>query len=68
MLCYMAKGMQAADGIKVANQLILKEDDDDVICVGPVNSHGFLNVDVGGRKLGEYTQLQATGNLPLKIE
>ena len=46
-----------AIGVKVANQLILKEDDDDVICVGLVNSHGFLNVDVGGRKLGEYTQL-----------
>ena len=48
--------MKVADEIKVANQLILK-DDDNLIWVGPMNSHGSLNVDVGGRKLGECTHL-----------
>lgn len=56
--------MKVADEIKVANQLILKEDDDDVIWVGPMKSHGSLNVDVGGRKLCECTQLTAGHQKP----
>ena len=51
------KEMKVADEIKVANQLILKEDYDDVIWVGPMNLHDSLNVDEGGRKLGECTHL-----------